>query len=136
MSITIEIQDGPTNKVIFECCDLDDCPHCKGSGSVKFEDPVFAVNMTNVNARAMLELLGLDYDCCGTIECDKIPSHISTAVRKLNIKHERKIACVEGIETKNFISFGRDDEYVHSKLEMIVNVLREAKRMGKNVVWG
>jgi len=51
-----------------------DCPHCGGTGEARERHHEGQMNLANANARALLDLLGIEFDYCGEIPCDQLPS--------------------------------------------------------------
>lgn len=97
--------------------------------------PFTEVNMTNANAAALLALLGqYTEDLCGEWAGAKLDSVHRKVMILLNTTPERFMEdhYVQG----NFISSGRDMDYVTRRLTDMLHLLTVAKRYGFRVSYG
>jgi hypothetical protein len=140
----------------------DECWSCKGTGVVSWEvpDADCEVNLSNVNAMAMLALMGVEADYCGTITSEDIPSVVRRLMRAVNSEGTRGAFTVEAqeipaspgrlvpVQDGNVVRLerqggschvfvgGRDDEYVARTAGRLLALCRKAQEAGEEVTWG
>ena len=164
MSVTLSVRNAPSHIEKVECfCTQDGvaevgCFYCNGTAvrDEEVSDGVQPLNMSNMNAGAVLSLLGFHGEAIygGEIETADIPAirhkililrnaewARSTAVRSPFEERGAARATVnaDGMATistgPRVISCGIDDEYVLEKLERIDALLAEAQKLSSSVTW-
>jgi len=113
----------------FGCCDCvmearDACPDC-----------VLAVNVSNTNARAILERLGVEFDYCGTLDPTDLLGRAMTA----NIGQDdsgRPSSIETGAGGATMIDCGRSAGYFDRNFERLATLATIAQRRALPVVWG
>ena len=97
--------------------------------------PYIDVNMANSNAHAIMKVIApftVDFEY-GEWKDDVLDTVIQNTLKALNTNHERLTTptVVDG----NFISFGRDVDYVTRRLRDMLELLTVARRYGHSVCY-
>jgi len=95
------------------------------------------VNMSNTNARDILSALGLDYeDLCGDMRGRDFRKLCESALAKSQPGDEpRAIVITRSPIGGTFIECGREDRYVTTRLQQLLEVAKSAGDIGV-VAWG
>lgn len=97
-----------------------------------------SVNFANVNARAVLEVMGVfDPYLCGSLAPHEIPAVIRRVIRALNVTRARVGMLREAVGGlgDRFVDFGSDDEDARRRLAGTLEVLRFASANGWAISW-
>lgn len=146
MSVTFWIPEAGQVRKSEPCgCDSDPhCYYCNGTGEYKYTDSVApSLNLANVNARNILNLLGLppeEQECGGVTEVAPLRQQI---LRLRNISRARQPALRaasesggEGTGQCHCIEQGYTDKQVLNRLTRLDRVLAYAQEHRMGVSWG
>lgn len=115
------------------------CISCKGTGKDTVVETPFEVNLANGNAWALLEMLGINPDHCGSEEPQKFLDGVDF-VRSLNNCGIEPLVTPNHQETGEngcrLIQCGRTPDQVAGYLDRITHVAAEAESRGVLVTWG
>jgi len=161
MSISFFVENAPRVTVETPChcetgVDRADCPYCDGTGVWVERGPAagWELNVSNMNAAALLRLLAIEPDYGGTISPEAIPGALRAILRALNSEVARAAEVLEPateeaprgarvvdgrIERTGGATIhwgGRSDEYLTRRLRDLAEVLRNAQDVASPVHWG
>lgn len=94
------------------------------------------LNVSNVNARALFDLLGIehdDFDLCGRMPALDFQALVILAQARIAVTGEDG-GTPDHVEGR-FVSFGRGPGYLADRLETLANVAAWAYDHGGDVVW-
>jgi len=127
-------------------CNNAGCAHCDGTGVYKYSDYAApSLNLANVNARSILNLLEASTDecLCGGLSPEDIPPVRQQILRLRNVTRQRQPALREATESGGegtgqcqcFVE-GYTDEQVLDRLTRLDAVLAYAQEHQMEVSWG
>jgi hypothetical protein len=148
MSVTFSAQGAETHFEDLPC----DFPGCNPGNRCGYcDDGIYRirvgeapeVNFANANARAILDLLGLPTDDCGTVEADVVPMVRATILGVMNVRRLRAPLDVEashsggpGTGTCHVINCGNTDDHTMRRLADLDAVFGWAEEHKAAVNWG
>lgn len=89
------------------------------------------INMSNTNARAIMDLLDIEVDYCGTIKSTDLIAKIDAVVSVQSHVQQPFINEEEGCAT--IIFCGRDEKYIKQRLQQLRTL---AVEYPGNICWG
>lgn len=114
----------------------DNCPACKGEGSLVYEDTAGpSINVANQNGYALLAAVGLPCECSGAITPQEAPAILRRALHAANTDRAEQMAREPLIEGR-VISCGTTADRVRFRFHGLVEVLKYAVEHNQEVVWG
>mgnify|MGYP003108597751 CR=1 FL=1 len=101
------------------------------------DDPFPSMDFSNGHWGDFSGPLGLiTIDCIGSAEASEVPAILSRCMRMLNSDRIQKQAVREGFVSDRFIDCGKSQEYVESRLQEFLELLKFAVDNGKGIHWG
>jgi hypothetical protein len=128
MSVTFSIVGAPT--VIEE--------YAPGEFETVPADGFYSLNMSNVNAKDFLEMLGCHKEAnelYGSWDCLKVDIVLRRAITILNKISLSKKLQKNTVTSGNFIEFGRSPEYVEDRLVLLIKLLQSAQAHKMDVLF-
>lgn len=102
------------------------------------------LNVSNNNAHMLFAAMGVTPDYCGTVSVSDLPNVRRNLLRALNKQEQYTTPTIEertpfvngdSIDSHVFISFGRDAEYVESRLTMLLRIVVQAQEREVPIRW-
>ncbi len=95
-----------------------------------------SVNLANVNARALLSMLGISPEDYGHIEAESLPAVQRQLVRLMNQGSARAPFVMEAYQDGRMIDCGRTDNRILRQLEHFQELVSYAQEHNESIVWG
>jgi hypothetical protein len=113
-----------------------ECDECRGYGAyVSAVTEVPEVNMSNVNAAYIIDLMGIEFDYCGSIPAAELLERV-TFGQVVGGGDEGTVAVAYRTEGgATMVDCGRSAGYADMRLEQIREVAEWAAAHGRDVVW-
>lgn len=119
------------------------CPLCKGTGLDSDTMPERFVNLANLNARKIVDLLGLpDDNLTGSLEVSDLSTYRQRIIRALNMESDRSHLVADstdeggpGTGQCRTIFFGNTDEQTRDRLERLLDLFKYAQERNLSVSW-
>jgi len=147
MSVTFWIPAAETKPVQEECLcggGWAECPHCHGKGTLEYRESMApTLNLGNVNARSIIDLIGLpDDQLVGQVEGAEIGTARQRILAARNMTRKRRVALRDTIEYGGagtghcrVVECGYTDEQVLDRLSCLDAVLAWAQEHQMKVSW-
>lgn len=138
-----------------------ECPVCSGTGVLSRREDVWPeLNLANANAFAIMRMVGVAPDYCGTLAHEALTSVVRGALRALNSEVTRAPHLLESVVEPAQASHsavvndggqarivqvggrcearwgGRDDDYLVDRARRLLDLLRFAQEQGEGITWG
>jgi len=163
MGIQFTITNAPRETEVYECqCggEWEDCFDCHGTGEVRFDLPAYdwSFGLTGTNAYALMRVVGIEPDECGTLEGASLDAAIRGCLRALNSASARSsavrgpehipgghagMAVVQDGSVTRLQRMGAEahigglsDEQVEVRVRRLLDICRKAKEAGEVSHWG
>lgn len=127
------------NPVQFEGCTSEDCLIYGPARNVLTADPETpSVNMSEVNAAEILEVLGvnmMEEGSCGSFSVEDLEGRLLMADALAPVSELRPTFTHKGETGPTNVYCAREEGYVQNKLARIAGVVAAAKELNRMVVW-
>lgn len=127
MSITFYAPDAPTRQVQ---------PYDDEPDYVETRSTLPELNVSNMNASVVFDLLGIVGDSCGTILVADMDPIIKRLLDHNNRPNKRALHERETIQSKNMVIFGVDDDRIKYYIDTMLHLLTQCKQSNFNISWG
>lgn len=138
MSVSFSCPDAPVEKVPCQWC--DDPEYACGDECTGFEEvsSLPQLNWSNVSARGVLELLGIQegQELGGALDPSEIPGVLQRILYCLNSSRSRSHLIQPLREEPKFVDFGNQDYQTVRRLRQLQELLSLAASEGYRVTWG
>jgi len=132
MSVTFSIKGAPTERT---------CPYPDVDPYFWLDTPIegyYELNVSNMNASAILESLQRYTDAqslVGEWDQNTIDKILRRAIFIRNVKQQALKLEILTVQEGNFIVCGRNQEYVHTRLDQMIKLLQAAQEHKMNVIF-
>lgn len=93
-------------------------------------------NFSNANARGLIKLVGLEFDCFGIIEVDQFPYVLRAIVRARNLKAVRAhLVCEKRAACGRLRVGGNTDEQIQRRLMELQKLIAYAQQVQRPITW-
>jgi len=95
-----------------------------------------SVNLANVNARALLEMLDIEFDHGGMIKITEYPRIQQKLMRFINQLSARAPYVLDAYQNGRVIDCGRSDARLLRQLTAFRELITYAQEKGEHITWG
>jgi len=136
MSITFMpgIENHKPNSRTVQCCKEHDCYLCNGDGLYCTMD-IPELNLSNVNAQAMMQLIGIPFVYAGSISCNKLFELRRNIIKLKNSPSLLVQAIRKDFISDNVYSMGIDMNYIFDRLKAFDEIFAYCQKHNESFFW-
>lgn len=115
----------------MESYHCESCNDPEASAMLEFNEQAFPeMNVSNTNARRIIEALGMEFDYCGSIGAEGL-----MVIALIKLALDKKNKPVASVQEGNMITCGTPEGYLESRFESLIEIAQYAINHDVEVIW-